>query len=153
MSSGWSAAELDALQEQQMTSRGKREELELTIRAIGFVPESILPGDAPIRHVHSADVDFRFLRSKNYDMTVKANAFATYFQNGVHPRHILKLTDAFDDVEQTYIDSKKMFDALQEQMISSSKNSSAESNNTAGDPLNQTNQSPIIDGLSTGGEG
>lgn len=146
MSSGWSATELDALQEQQMTERGKREELELTLRAISFVPSSILPMDAPIRKIHSSDVDFKFLRSKTYDMSVKANTFATYFQNGVHPRHILKLIDSFEDVEQTYLDSQKTLDALQKKMASEGSTSASE-NNTSGDPINQIEQSPSIDGM------
>ena len=148
MSSGWSATELDAIQEQQMTERGKREELELTLRAISFVPSNILPMDAPIRKVHSSDVDFKFLRSKTYDMSVKANTFATYFQNGIHPRHILKLIDAFEDVEQTYLDSKDALDALQKKMTSEESTTSLE-NNTSGDPVNQIEQSPIIDGMNT----
>lgn len=148
MSSGWSATELDALQEQQMTERGKREELELTLRAISFVPSSILPMDAPIRQVHSSDVDFKFMRSKTYDMSVKANTFATYFQNGIHPRHILKLIDAFEDVEQTFLDSEPVLSELQKKMIDSgSAQKESDTPNTSGDPANQIEQSPIIDGM------
>lgn len=148
MSSGWSATELDAIQEQQMTERGKREELELTLRAISFVPSSILPMDASIRKVHSSDVDFKFLRSKTYDMSVKANTFATYFQNGIHPRHILKLIDAFEDVEQTFLDSEPILSELQKKMINSgSTQQESGISNTSSDPANQIEQSPIIDGM------
>lgn len=150
MSSGWSATELDALQEQQMTERGKREELELTLRAISFVPSNILPMDAPIRKVHSSDVDFKFLRSKTYDMSVKANTFATYFQNGIHPRHILKLIDAFEDVEQVFIDSSDMLFAIQKKIADSGNESNdLKGENTSDDLKNQIEQSPIIDGMNT----
>lgn len=149
MSSGWSAAELDALQEQQMTERAKREELELINRAIRFVPERILPLDSPIRKVHTSDVEFHFNRRKNYDMSIKANTFATYFQNGVHPRHILQIIDAFPDTEQTYLDSKPMFEALQKNLSKTSGDTNTE-NITASDTANQINQSPILDGMNTG---
>lgn len=149
MSSGWSAAELDACQEQQMIEKGKREELELILRAIQFVPSDILPEDAPIRKVHSADVDFKFLRSKNYDMSIKANAFATYFNNGVHPRHALKEINAFPDVEQVYLDSKPMFDALQKKMVDSGSVTAEKNFNASSDTQNQIENSPILDGLNT----
>lgn len=149
MSAGWSAAELDACQEQQMIEKGKREELELIIRAIKFVPNDILPEDAPIRKVHAADIDFKFLRSKNYDMSIKANTFATYFNCGVHPRHILRIIDAFPDAEQTFLDSEDMFKALQKNMVGSGSTETEDEFNTSSDTQNQTENSPILDGLNT----
>lgn len=148
MSSGWSAAELDALKEQQMTEMAKREELELINRAIKFVPERIVPMDSPIRKVHTSDVEFHFNRRKNYDMSIKANTFATYFQNGVHPRHILQIIDAFPDTEQTYLDSEPMFKELQKNMIGTKTNENSK-NITASDMVNQIDQSPILDGMNT----
>ncbi len=143
MSAGWSAAELMAQRKQQVTENGKREELELIIRAINMVPVNILPADSPIRSVHSADVEFHFNRRKNYDMSIKANTFATYFQNGVHPRHALHIIDAFPDTEQTYLDSLEMFTALQKNMVSSGSTETV--NLGSSDPLYQVDQSPIID--------
>lgn len=152
MSSGWSATELMAQRKQQVTERGKREELELILRAIRQVPTRILPAGSPIRSVHSADLEMKFLRSRNYDMSIKANTFATYFNCGVHPRHILQLLDSFQDVEQTYLDSKSMFDALQEKMVSSGNvDSESEPEAGAGDPIYQIENSPILDGLSKTG--
>lgn len=148
MSSGWSAAELDALQEQQMTERGKRKELQLILRAISLVPTRILPEDSPIRKVHSSDIEVHFSRRKNYDLSIKANTFVTYFNAGVHPRHILQMIEAFPDNEQVYLDSKDMFYALQRKMIDSGTNTT-EINNTASDTANQTGNSPILDGMDT----
>ena len=99
MSAGWSATELDAVREQQMIAHGKREELSLILKAIAKVPERKLPMDAPIRLIHTSDIDLHFTRKKNTDMSVKANTFATYFNAGIHPRHILKMVDAFEDTE------------------------------------------------------
>lgn len=144
MSSGWSATELQAQRKQQITERAKREELELIIRAIQFVPEEILEMDAPIRHVHNSDIDFHFNRRKNYDMSIKANTFATYFQNGIHPRDALQIIDAFPDTEQTYLNSKPILDAMQKNLVSS-KNTKDTENNTASDVRNQIKNSPILD--------
>lgn len=152
MSAGWSATELDAVREQQMIAHGKREELSLILKAIAKVPERKLPMDAPIRLIHTSDIDLHFTRKKNTDMSVKANTFATYFNAGIHPRHILKMVDAFEDTEQVYLDSKDMLDALQENMKSSGSASDASQEhnfNTSGDPINQTGNSPIIDGMNT----
>ena len=87
MSAGWSAAELDALEEQNSIELAAREELKLILRAIRFVPEDVLPMDNPIRKIHHTDIDIHFSRRRNYDLSVKANAMATLVGRGVHPRH------------------------------------------------------------------
>lgn len=150
MGSGWSATELDAMKEQQMIEAGKREELDLVLRAIQKVPERILPLDDPIRSVHLTDVNFHFTRRKSLDMSIKANTFSTYFNAGVHPRHILQAIDAFPDNEQVYLDSKDMFDALQKKMVSdTSMENTDDAANTSSDPVNQIGQSPLLDGMNT----
>lgn len=149
MGSGWSATELDAMKEQQMIESGKREELDLILRAITKVPERILPLNSPARMVHITDVNFHFTRRKSLDMSIKANTFATYFNAGVHPRHILQAIDAFPDNEQVYLDSKDMFDALQRKMVSDNSTVETETFNTSSDPINQVSQSPILDGMNT----
>ena len=158
MSSGWSAAELDAMREQQMTEKGKREEIKLILRAIQLVPSKILPEDSPIRKIHSSDIDFHFNRRKNYDMSVKANTFATYVSHGIHGRHALKVVDAFGDVEQVWNDSQEMIEKYQESLWKTSDSSSTSTigdtgSNTSekiqGDTSDQTGNSPILDGLNT----
>lgn len=144
MSSGWSAIELMALRKQQITERAKREELELILRAFKQVPTRILPADSPLRKVHASDCEMRFLRSKNYEMSIKMTSFATGFQNGIHPRHLLNYIQAFADNEQVYLDSKDTFEALQKNMIGSN-NAQEENTPGAGDPIHQISQSPIID--------
>src|SRR5699024_2397183 len=72
---GWSATEVDAIREEQMIGSAEREELKLILKAISFVPTSILSANDPIRKVHESDVDFHFNRRRNYDMATKANAF------------------------------------------------------------------------------
>lgn len=145
MSSGWSAAELDALQEQQMTERGKRKELQLILKAISLVPSRVLPEDSPIRSVHSSDVEIKMLRNKNYEMSVKMTAFSTGLNAGLHPRHLLDYIQAFSDNEQVYLDSKPILDALQKKMIESNSEVSQETEVASGNPINQIETSPIID--------
>lgn len=144
MSSGWSNAELDALREQQLTESSKREELELIIRAIQFVPNDVLPANHPIRSIHSSDVDFHFNRRKNYDMAIKANTFATLVSHGVHGRAALKVIDMFDDTEQVWVDSKDMIEAYQESQCKPQEN---ESDRLMSDTSDNITQSPILDGM------
>lgn len=145
MASGWSAAELDALQEQQMTERGKRKEISLILKAIKTIPSRVLPSDSPIRRVHVSDIEFRFLRKKSVDMSIKANTFATLVSHGINGRHALRYIDAFDDVEQVYNDSKEGIEAYQKYAYENSAETGAETNNTSSDPQNQISNSPIID--------
>ena len=108
MSAGWSAAELDALEEQNVIELSARRELKLILKAIKFVPESILPMDNPIRKIHHTDIDIHFSRRRNYDLSVKANALATLVGRGVHPRHAIKVVEIFEDSEQVWNDSQEM---------------------------------------------
>ena len=145
MASGWSAAELDALQEQQMTERGKRKELSLILKAIKTIPSRALPEESPIRKVHVSDIEFRFLRKKSVDMSIKANTFATLVSHGVNGRHALRYIDAFDDIEQVWVDSREGIESYQKSAYENSAESGSERNNTSSDPQNQTSNSPIID--------
>ena len=116
MSAGWSAAELDALQEQNSIELAAREELKLILKAIKFVPENVLPMDSPIRKIHHTDIDIHFPRRRNYDLSVKANAFSAMIAHGIHPRHALKACEIFEDNEQVYKDSEEMVMAYQEKV-------------------------------------
>lgn len=145
MSSGWSAAELDALQEQQMTERGKRKELQLILKAISLVPSRVLPENNPIRKIHASGIELRFLRNKNYEMSIKMTAFKTGFNSGLHPKHLLDYIQAFADNEQVLIDSWPVLEALQKKMIDSGNTSAENVSTTSDDPANQVENSPIID--------
>lgn len=149
ISSGWSAAEVDALREQQLIEKAKREELELIIRAIRLAPTSVLPENDILRSVRTIDCDFHFNRRKNYDMAVKANTFATYVSHGLHGRHALKEIDAFGDVEQVWNDSKDLIEAYQKATFINSSNEQTENDRIMQDSSDQTSQSPIIDGMNT----
>lgn len=146
MSSGWSAAELDALQEQQMTERGKRKELNLILKAIKTIPSRIIPEDNPIRKVHSSDCDFHFSRRRNYDLINKANFLVQLANIGVSGQHLFKQSEIFPDPVQAWVDSKDMFEAIQKSKIS---NNSVSDTRISADDSDQVENSPILDGMNT----
>ena len=145
---GWSATEVDAIREEQMIGSAEREELALILKAISRVPTSILPEDDPIRKVHISDVDFHFNRRRNYDMAVKANAFATWVAHGVNGRHALKTVDAFEDVEQVWEDSKEGIEEYQKSAYGNEEVQTGD-DRIMSDNSDQTGNSPILDGMNT----
>lgn len=149
LSAGWTATEVDAIREQQMIESGKREELNLILKAIEFVPTKILPVEHPLRKIHSTDIDFHFNRRKNYDMVSKANALSTLLAHGIQGRHAIQFIDGFPDTQQVWNDSKELIEKFQENAFGiESKNIQYESEGRLGQDLSdQISQSPIVDGL------
>ena len=160
MSAGWSAAELDALEEQNTIEAAVREELNLILLAIKFVPEQYLPVDNPIRQIHSADIDIHFSRRRNYDLSIKANTFATLLSRGVHGRHALKVTELFEDNEQVWRDSQEMIEAYQTRQCKGEPGEQYGTSSSSGDvkdigdndrilqdSSDQTSNSPIVGGF------
>lgn len=151
ISSGWSGAEVDAMREQQLIEAGKREELNLILKAIKLVPTTILDANSPMRKIHSTDIDFHFDRRRNYDMTVKANFIATLISKGFNGRHVIKASEAFSDPEQVWADSKEGIEAYQKSIYDSG-NESEDNNGSASDTANQISNSPYLDGMNTNNE-
>jgi SPP1 family phage portal protein len=147
VSSGWSAAEVDAQCKEQLIEKAKREELELVIRAIQLAPQSVIGENDILKNVRAIDCNFHFNRRKNYDMAVKANTFATYVSHGLHGRHALKEIDAFSDVEQVWEDSKDLIEAFQKNAFLNGANQTEE--HIMQDESDQSSQSPIVDGMNT----
>lgn len=144
ISAGWSDTEVAAMQKQQMVDKGKREELNLILKAISLVPENIIPLDSPIRKVHSTDVDMKYNRKKNYDLATKANSFATLVSHGINGRHALKVVELFTDVEQVWVDSKDGIESYQKFAYENSANQADERNSS--DLSDQVVNSPILAG-------
>ena len=155
ISAGWSGTEIAAMRKQQMIEKGKREELNLILKAISMVPANVLPMDSQIRKVHSTDVEFRFPRKHNVDLATKANALATLLAHGIDGRHSLKVVEMFEDVEQTWIDSKEGVEAFQKSAYGNSAEAGDDSETEqAGtderimqDLSDQTGNSPILGGI------
>lgn len=145
---GWKSAEDNAMQKQQMVEKGKREELNLILKAIRLVPTNILPADSPIRSVHSTDVEFKFTRRNDVELTTQMNAVSTGMNIGIHPRHLIPLIKAFPDPEQVYVDSKPTLEAFQKSKFENGENTeNTESERTTQDLSDQSETSPYIDGL------
>lgn len=151
IASGWAAAEVDAKREQTMIEDSRREELNLILRAISFVPESVLDADNSIRKIHSTDIDFFFDRKRNQDLTVKSNFISTLLGCGFNGRHVIKESNGFSNPEQVWVDSKETIEAIQRSKISG-ENINNQIENTSSDPINQISNSPNVDGTNTGKE-
>lgn len=149
MSTGWSAAQIDADLKEAMVKDTRREELKCIIRAISFVPESVLPIDSDIRNVHEADVDFHFFRNQNYDLTTKMNAFATGLKSGIHGRHLLNMIKAFPDNEAVWMDSREMIESYQKSVCkpetSTESNQEVDNERTIQDISDQRENSVLLD--------
>lgn len=144
MAAGWAAAALEASRKEQLVKKSKREELVLILKALENVPSKELPMNDPMRSVHLSDVDFHFTRRKDYDLSIKANTYATLVSHGIQGRHALKVVDMFEDTEQTYLDSKELIEKYQASLTSGYDLSDTE-NNTSEDTINQISNSPILD--------
>ena len=148
LSAGWDAAAVDALRKEQLISGADRELLILIIKAVELAPPKELPSDDPLRKIHASDIDIKYTRRQNWDLSTKANAYATLVSHGIHGRHALKVANMFEDVEQVYIDSKEGIDEYQNSAYGEKETSDSE-NRLMQDSSDQESQSPIIDGLQT----
>ena len=162
MATGWQSAEVDALREEGVINRGMKEELRLILKAIEFVPHSILPADAPIRKVHASDVDMHYSRNRNYDLSIKANTLATLINTGMNGRDAIKLSEIAPDAEQVWLNSQKIIEAKQNKMFfetdSSSSSTTSEGStaikgdkSTLQDISMQTANSPFVGGFDSQG--
>ena len=154
MASGWQTAEVDALREESVISRGMKEELRLILRAIKLVPTKVLEAESPLRTVRAADVDFHFNLNRNYDLSIKANTLATLINAGMHGRHAIKLSEISPDAETVWNDSAEIIQAKQHKMFSEestgSDTLSADTINedrTLQDESDQTVNSPFMGGI------
>lgn len=164
MASGWQTAEVDALREESVVSRGFKEELRLILRAIKLVPSRVLDEDSPLRTVRAADVDFHFNRNRNYDLSIKANTMATLINAGMHGRHAIKLSEISPDAETVWNDSKAIIEQKQHKMfaddpVSVSSNKASDGTKVKSDTVNedrtlqdssdQTSNSPFLGNINT----
>lgn len=148
LSSGWDATAVDADRKQQLIEGAVREELVLILKAVSLADKRYLPEDDPIRKIHSTDIDLKFTRRQNWDISTKANAFATLISHGVHGRHALKVANMFEDVEQVYLDSKDGIEEYQKSAYGNDSSGNSEER-IMQDSSDQSENSPFIDGQQT----
>lgn len=143
--SGWNATAVDANRQEQLISSSDREELILILKAVSLAPSSVLPLNDPLRKIHSSDIDIHYSRQKNYDLNSKMNATATAVKIGINGRHALKLGDAWDDIEQVWLDSKDSIEAYQKSIYE--KPLSDATDRIMQDSSDQVDNSPSVDDM------
>ena len=154
ISSGWDATAVDADRKQQLIDGAAREELCLILKAINLVDKEHLPEDDPLRKVHSSDIDLKFTRRQNWDISTKANCFATLVSHGINGRQALKVINLFDDVEQVYLDSRDGIEEYQKSAYGNAEQTATNEGRTMQDSSDQSSNSPFIESpkIDTGGD-
>ena len=148
LSSGWSAAENSALKEEQIIRRSKMMLLKLELAAIKvranwFSGKSILD-------LNLSDVVPKFTRLKTYDLGTKTNSMIAMIKAGINGRVAMQTVDLFPDVAQAWNDSREMIEKFQESLIK--KEEPQPETREMPDESDQTGNSPILDGMNTGGD-
>ena len=150
LSAGWDAAAVDAAREEQLIQGAAREELILILKAIKLASLKKLPEDNPLRKLHHTDIDIKMTRRQNWDISTKANCYATLVSHGIHGRHALKVTNMFEDVEQVYLDSKEGIEKYQEKEYGESETLEPSGDDRLmQDSSDQSDNSPFVDGYET----
>lgn len=158
-STGWTSAEQDAEREQHIIDACKHDELRLVLKAISLSPHC--PEDSPLRKLKAGDVVPKPQRQKTYELTVKANAFATLLSHGVYGKHAIDTVNLFSDPNQVWADSEELIRKYQDSLVTKAEAPSPLSIGEGGegerrpdgdrimaDYSDQRGQSPRIDGPS-----
>lgn len=140
---GWTASEQVATKQQLLMESSKLEEVKVALAVIK-ASDARLSLDSPLRSLRYIDCRPKITRQKTYEMTVKATAFATYISHGVNGLHALRAINFFEDVNQTWEDSKETIEMYQRKAFGDNE----EVRSTSSDPINQLTNSPLIDGMS-----
>lgn len=145
---GWNAAETAAASQQNIMESCKMEEVKIVLRAIKISP--FIPQDSPLLKLKPSDVQPSIKRSKNYEMSVKTTALANMLSHGIYGLHALKTINLFDDVSQTWADSKDLIERYQNSLFdkSGSDNTEETPQTTDGGIEAQITNSPLVDGMS-----
>lgn len=154
---GWSNAETSASKQQNIMENCKMNEVKIVLKAIKISPD--IEENNPLLKLRYSDIQPNIKRQKTYEMTTKANAFATWVSHGINGLHALKAINAFEDVNQVWEDSKELIEKYQESIFdkSSTTNNAVgadgeqkpNSDRLEGDNSDQINNSPKIDGSKT----
>lgn len=143
--SGWSAAEQVAASQELLQSGSKLDEVKIVLKAIKKNPK--LPADSPLNKLKYMDVKPNIKRTKNYELNIKINAYATGVSHGIDPGQMIRAINLFEDDEQVIIDSKPY---IEKYLNSTFKDETVEEKPNADrmmqDESDQINNSPLIDG-------
>lgn len=151
---GYTDAETSAEKEQNIIEGCKMEEVKVVLAAIRASTD--VPADSPLLTLRYMDMQPSIKRNKNYELTTKANFFATMVSHGIYGLHALKKMDAFEDVNQVWEDSKPLIEAYQNSIFNNGNDAVGGEGETAPnadridqDESDQISNSPLIDGMAT----
>ena len=105
--------------------------------------------DNPMRLLKYKDVQPKITRQRSYELSVKTTAFATLVSHGINGMQALKAINLFDDVAQTWADSKDTIEKYQQSLFKNDNTQSSEKDEKLqSNESDQITNSPIIDGMS-----
>lgn len=147
---GWTAAENDAAREQLLIDTVKMQEIKLVLRALHLSPD--IDRNSPMLKLRSRDVQPKVSRQKTYELTVKANAFATLVSHGIYGKHAIDLINAFPDPNQVWADSRGLIEKYQKNIFEKQNGGTggfgekaSNADRTMSDNSDQIDNSPMID--------
>lgn len=154
---GWSAAEMAASKQQNITEACKMNEVRVVLAAIKKSPHVKL--DNPLLSLTASRLQPNIKRQKTYELTVKTNAIATLLSHGFDGESVINTISIFEDNNQVWQRSREGIEAYQRSVYDTSANNQAEggegenspnADRLSADESDQITNSPNIDGMSTG---
>lgn len=152
--SGSNNTEAVASSQQNITEGCKMEEVKVVLAAIRT--SSFVNQDSPLLRLRYRDIQPNIKRNKSFELTTKANFFATLVSHGVHGYHALKMANMCDDTNQVYADSKELIDKYQSSIFDKQTTNEAvggvgeqkpNADRLMQDVSDQVSNSPNVDGI------
>lgn len=143
---GWSAAENSAAKKQNIIEGCKMKEVEVVMAAIKN--SLAIEPDNPLLKLRRMDIQPSMKRQRNYELSVKTTAFSNMVSHGIHGLHALKVVNLFEDVSQTWEDSRELIELYQNSLFNKQETKEDDIQTTDGGKEAQVQNSPLIDGLS-----
>jgi SPP1 family phage portal protein len=137
---GWSSAEMAASKQQALQEMSKMKEVYVVLKAIKRSP--YIEANNILLDLRHSDIQPNIKRQKTYELTNKANTYATLVSHGIDGLDALKVINLFDDPNQVFADSKKFIEAYQDSVFN--KGEDVEGRHSA-DNSDQNGNSPVLD--------
>jgi SPP1 family phage portal protein len=127
LSNGWQCLEISAKSIEQLFTEGEQQLLDVAIHIINADQR---PYDG-LKDIQLADIEVRFCRTKTYDLVSKTNALVSLINAGVDGLTAFNTVGLFTDAQQAYIDSARIIDGIQENMLHNTSSNNAIKNANA----------------------
>lgn len=155
---GYKAAEIAFNKQQSIMESCKMREVRVALQAIKKNP--YIESDNPMLTLRSIDLQASIKRQRDAELTTKVNFFATAVSHGINGLHALRAMNVFEDVNQTWEDSREMIEAYQKSIIEKGNTNNKavggqgenapDADRMQQDYSDQKENSPEIDGTETG---